>query len=367
MHILVTADTVGGVWTYTQELVGGLLARGHRITLVSLGALPKRSEELRLRSLERLDYYPTAYRLEWMQDCERDVAESSSFLQSLIADVRPDVLHLNQYCYGSVDARVPRLMVAHSDVLSWWNAVHGTVPPQSSWSRWYEDTVNRGLRGADVVVAPSQWMMDALAHHYDVPARRAVIYNGRSASRFDAPRRKANCAISVGRVWDRGKQTGLLLSCRSAVPVRIVGPLEAPAAGSAAGPAVAPAESVEVCGVRDESELRILYAESGTYIATSCYEPFGLAPLEAALSRCALVANDLPIFHELWGDAALFFRRNDMHALETVLQQLAEDPELRSEYGERAYHRARERFDAARMVTEYERLYQKLADPGAQA
>jgi glycosyltransferase involved in cell wall biosynthesis len=302
-----------------------------------------------------------------MQDCESDIAESTSFLQSVIERTRPDVLHLNQYCYGSLDARVPRLMVAHSDVFSWWNAVHGTRPPRSLWSSWYETTVNRGLSGANMVVAPSQWMMDELVHHYNVPARRKIVYNGRSPSLFDAARPKANCALSVGRVWDHGKQIALLLSCRPAVPVRIVGPMEAPATGAASWAAAAVAETIEVCGAREESELRALYAEAGTYIATSRYEPFGLAPVEAALSRCAIVANDLPIFHELWGDAALFFRRNDTQALETVLQQLTGDPNLRSEYGDRAYQRARERFDAERMVMEYEGLYQELLKNGARA
>ena len=40
MHVLITADTVGGVWTYTRELACGLLHRGHRVTLVSFGRIP---------------------------------------------------------------------------------------------------------------------------------------------------------------------------------------------------------------------------------------------------------------------------------------------------------------------------------------
>ena len=40
MHVLITADTVGGVWTYTRELVSGLIARGMRVTLVSFGEIP---------------------------------------------------------------------------------------------------------------------------------------------------------------------------------------------------------------------------------------------------------------------------------------------------------------------------------------
>ena len=40
MHVLLTADTIGGVWTYARELVTGLLKRGHRVTLVSFGEVP---------------------------------------------------------------------------------------------------------------------------------------------------------------------------------------------------------------------------------------------------------------------------------------------------------------------------------------
>ena len=48
MHVLVTADTLGGVWTYTRELVSGLTRRGVRVTLVSFGEIPtaKQSEWL---------------------------------------------------------------------------------------------------------------------------------------------------------------------------------------------------------------------------------------------------------------------------------------------------------------------------------
>ena len=33
MRILMTTDTVGGVWTFTQELAGGLLEQGCAVAL----------------------------------------------------------------------------------------------------------------------------------------------------------------------------------------------------------------------------------------------------------------------------------------------------------------------------------------------
>jgi glycosyltransferase involved in cell wall biosynthesis len=104
----------------------------------------------------------------------------------------------------------------------------------------------------------------------------------------------------------------------------------------------------------------MLYTRAALYAATSQYEPFGLAPLEAALSRCALLANDIPSFHELWGDAAVYFRRNDGADLAEKIDWLASDPALRRSYALKAYRRALQRFTAERMLAEYLDLYGSL-------
>ncbi len=73
MHILVTADTVGGVWTYTRELVTGLAMRGIRVTLVSFGGIPTAAQSAWLEGLSDVTYFPTAFRLEWMQNATADL------------------------------------------------------------------------------------------------------------------------------------------------------------------------------------------------------------------------------------------------------------------------------------------------------
>ena len=117
---------------------------------------------------------------------------------------------------------------------------------------------------------------------------------------------------------------------------------------------------ISVKGAQTESQLRSLYSKSTIFAATSQYEPTGLASVEAAFSRCALVANDTEVYREMWGDAALYFERNDAESLSEVLMQLDGDRELARLYGTRAYNRARERFTARRMVDDYLRLYRRL-------
>lgn len=415
MHVLITSDTVGGVWTYTQELVTGLAARGHRITLVSFGKLPSTDQAAWLRSLANVDYRPTEYRLEWMEVAERDIDESRRYLEFLVREVQPDVLHFNQYCYGNVDVDVPRIVVAHSDVISWWVAVHDCEPDNTPWIERYREHVTNGLRSADMVVAPSQWMLDAVTQHYLTPNHGAVIYNGRSPELFVPDHGKEDYALSVGRIWDEGKHVSLLLQpqnrsnfivgkthansandTRAAYPspvlnadsssegaaqlspgpqpwagthhdpspvgttdIRIVGWTQEPRREKKTLPTCAP--NVQLLGQKSQEELRHLYAESSIYIATSRYEPFGLSPLEAAFSRCALVMNDISVFHELWGDAAAYFRKDDPADLSRVLAELTQNPELRNRLANRAFLRACQKFTASRMVAEYESAYHQVA------
>jgi glycosyltransferase involved in cell wall biosynthesis len=367
MHALITADTVGGVWTYVRELVTGLVRRGVRVTLVSFGEIPSPSQMEWMNDLYVLDFRPTGFRLEWMQEAPQDIALSTEYLLSAIREVKPDIVHLNQYRYGAMHIDAPKVVVAHSDVVSWWQSVHGHEPPDDAWSRWYRDTVTHGLAGADVVVVPSQWMLDQICSYYLRPKHTQVIYNGRTPTLFNPHITKEDSALSVGRIWDGGKQLSLLTQIEATIPICIAGSEQHPDTTEHNTILGEQRSGVHFKGQLTQAQLRHLYARAGIYIATSQYEPFGLAPLEAALSRCAILANEIPSFRELWGDAACYFEHNNAENLQTRLSQLATDRELRIQYANRGYRRALERFTSTRMVDEYLGLYRTLVRMEAQA
>jgi glycosyltransferase involved in cell wall biosynthesis len=119
--------------------------------------------------------------------------------------------------------------------------------------------------------------------------------------------------------------------------------------------------SVAIRGPQTEAQLRALYSRASIYAATARYEPLGMPALEAAFSRCAIVANDIPSYREIWDDAALYFRTNDAVSLAENIRKLSEDRSLRRAYAELAYTRARERFTTKRMIEDYLQLYRSLA------
>ncbi len=384
MHVLVTADSLSGSWTYARELVTGLVTRGVRVTLVSFGEIPMPEQTSWMDHLHGLDYRPTAFRLEWMQEAEEDLAESSAFLAMLVRELRPDILHLNQFCYGNLAVDVPRVVMAHGDLITWKNAVHGHAindrvindrvmndrvkyaqarRPDPSLT-WYRNTVADGLAAADAVVAPSAWMLERISVSYGRPRRAEVIYPGRNPIFFNPYVSKDDCVLAVGRLVDASKQVFLLTQQPYSVPVCIVGAehtVPVPRIPIRADVKVDTDQtSVAIRGPQTEAQLRALYSRAAIYAATARYEPLGMAALEAAFSRCAIVANDIPSFREIWGDAALYFRTNDGASLADKIRLLNADRPMRRAYAEMAYTRARERFTTKRMIDDCLQLYRSL-------
>jgi len=371
VHVLVTADTMSGAWTYTRELVTGLVTRGVRVTLVSFGEIPLPTQTAWMDRLHGLDYHPTAFRLEWMQEAEAYLPESSAFLAALVRELKPDVLHLNQFCYGNLAVDIPRVVMAHTDLVTWTHAVHERAPQPAQSLTWYRETVRRGIAGADAVVAPSAWMLDCIRMCYGEPRRGEVIYPGRNPIFFNPYVSKDDCVLAVGRMVDASKQVFLLTQHVHPVPVCIVGAeqtVPVPRIPIRADVKVTTEDtSVAIRGPQTEAQLRALYSRAAIFAATARYEPLGMPTLEAAFSRCAIVANDIPVFREIWGDTALYFRTNDAASLAESIRRLNEDRPMRRAYAELAYARARERFTTKRMIDDYLQLYRSLIAAGSMA
>ena len=371
MHILITTDTVTPQWVYTRELVTGLAVRGVQVTLVSFGEIPLPEQVSWLGFLQGVTYIPTAFSVEWMQEAEAQFPESSAFLAGLVRELRPDVLHLGQFCFGDLGMDVPRVILAHGDP--------GTralaLPPRARLSgsmRWYLERAKQGAAAADAVVATTDWMLHAVEECHAAPRRSIVVGPGRNAMFYNSRAEKEDLVLSVGRLRDAAQQLGLLTAVAQPLPVCIVdhgamtpvrkNPIRTDVRTNIGRAAVA------IRGPQSEGQLRSLYSRASIYAATSCYEPLGLAGVEAALSRCAIVANDVPSLREMWGEAAVYFATNDAESLHRTLRRLHDDPQLRAGYAERAYLRARSCFTSKQMTDKYLALYGSLAsdEPSAE-
>lgn len=355
MKVLMTTDAVGGVWTYALDLCAALGGHDVEVVLAVLGPAPaasRRRAAARLRNV-RLHVHPC--RLEWMPDATSDVESSGEWLLSLAAAEGVDLVHLGGYAHAALPWGRPVVVVAHSCVCTWWRAVHGTEAP-AEWSA-YRARVARGLAAATRVVAPTQAFLADFrqAHRCDVPA--SVIPNGRDprAVRGDPLGERLPAVLGCGRLWDEAKAMASLDRVAEWLPWPTY----------LAGDPVAPdgrrfaARGAHLLGPLQAGVLAGWLGRAAIYAHPAVYEPFGLAPLEAALGGCALVLGDLPSLREVWGDAAVYVPPRDADALRAALCDLIASPERRRDLALAARRRVA-RYAPAPMAAAYHDTYAAL-------
>lgn len=357
MRILVTADTVGGVWCYAETLVSSLVDGGDECLLASIGQ-PDPEEAAALPASVRLE--AVDHPLEWHPGTtDEEIRSTTDWLRDLAGRWGADIVHLNQFAYAAGTFDVPTLVVAHSDVFSWFREVRD-AEPGPEWAR-YREWVRAGLSGADAIVAPTCYQSGMLARHYGRPADR-VIHNG-SPLPPAAERRRASgrpFVLAAGRAWDEAKGIAVLEEALErlgdrAPSAHLAGSLEGPA-----GERFVP-RRLNAHGQVSRQAMDRLYDNAAIYVANSLYEPFGLSPLEAAGHACALVLSDIGSFAELWHDAAVFVPPGAPAALAGALTDLLDDAARLDALAAAARSRARERYTVERMVERYRALYGTLA------
>lgn len=343
-----TADAVGGVWTYSVDLASALGALGIEVHVATMGPRPK-PDQRRAAEEAGIRLWESDYALEWGDDPWHEVQEAGEWLLDIADVIRPDGVHLNGYAHGGLPWAVPVVVVAHSCVLSWFWGVNGRPAPPS-WST-YAGAVTAGLVAADAVVAPTQAMSAELARWYGFD-RSIVIANGRD-SRWVRPKDTVPLVLGSGRVWDEAKNLAALAR---------VGPrLDWPVAIAGESPEGVSDDDESVCylGRLDFAALSDWLLRAALYVSPARYEPFGLGILEAAQAGCALVLGAIASLMELWDGAATFVDPADDEGLAAACQQLIRDDSRRRRMADAALRRSAD-FSLAAAAQAYLDLYERL-------
>jgi len=260
-------------------------------------------------------------------------------------------------------------------------------------------TVERRLRGCDLVIGCSRYLTDSIAAAFPQFADRCrTVHNGRDVSRF-APQREGRQAgrrlLYVGRVSPE-KGLHVLLRALPAVVERfpdarltIIGPEgEAPhellfdPAGKAASSGLAAlarpsygkylrslagrelAGRVSFGGFVPHHLLPERYREAAVFVFPSVWpEPSGNPPIEAMAAGVPVVATRTGGTQEYVadGETGLLVQPGDSKALADALIRLLGDDRLRKKMGQAGVRRARALFSADRMAQALLGLYAELA------
>jgi glycogen synthase len=359
MKVLMTADAVGGVWTFALELCKALADRDVEFVLATMGPAPSAAQRDSVAQLQNVRLEHAPWKLEWMEHPWDDIDKAGRWLLALAERENPEVIHLNGYAHAVLPWGRPVLVVAHSCVCSWWEAVHGQSAP-SEWNR-YREAVSAGLQAAQLVVAPTTAFLMTLESHYGALSRGSVIRNARTPQPLREGNKRLPIVMACGRVWDEAKNFQVLDAAARGIswPVYLAGERTSPDGRESV------LANLRGLGALSAGEIEAWLECAAIFVHPARYEPFGLAVLEAALHGCALVLSDLPTLRELWDGAALFADPHDPIALRRRLQFLIDQPGLRETLALAALQRAK-RYHPQAMGAAYLAVYRDLLhQPGS--
>lgn len=333
-HVLMTADAVGGVWTYALDLSEALVAHGAEVTLLVLGPPPDPGQRAAAENLAGRSLVVAGLPLDWLAQETGALDRAAEAVRSLARERRADLIHLNSPALKTTASwETPVVGACHSCLASWWEAVRGG--PMSHDFVWRTRRLAEGYSRCDALIAPSSAFAQQTAALYDVRPR--TVRNGRRRRPTAPFGPRERIVLTAGRLWDEGKNLSILDQAASRMRGRVeaVGPLSGPA-----GQVASPTSHVALPGPMDPIDLDQRMQTAAIFCSPALYEPFGLGVLEAAQAGCALVLADIPTFRELWNGAAVFVDPRDDAALASTLDDLLEDDERRRRLSAKAARRA---------------------------
>lgn len=335
LRILITTDTVGGVWRWSLDLASALAPRGVETVLAVIGPSPFGPRRREAEAIPGLHLVEIGGALDWLAPSVEPVRETAARVAALAVAERVDVVVLSTPALAAL-ARftVPVIAINHSCLATWWQAVKGEEPVPEDF-RWRIAMNRAGLVTAEAVLTPSRAFATATKQAYGLPKLPITVLNGRAAP-APAEARRGRFVFAAGRFWDEAKGLAVLDEAAAGISAPVI------AAGPMLGPNGARAEPrhLRSIGVQAEPAMRRWLGRAPVFVSPATYEPFGLGVLEAAQAGAALVLADIATFRELWDEAALFVPTGDPAALATAVNKVLDDPVRAAALGAAARRRA---------------------------
>lgn len=333
-HLLMTADAVGGVWTYATDLAAALAARGTRTTLAVLGPGLDGARRAQAAAIPGLTLIETGLPLDWLAARPADLLRAGEAVALLAARSGADIVQLNSPALAAEALfPCPAIGMSHSCLATWWAAMRqGPMPDDFAWRN---ALLAQGYARCDALVAPTRAFAEATARAHGLRSPPEVVRNGRPAVAASA--RMGHMAFTAGRFWDEGKDAATLDAAAASLELPFF------AAGPTWGPngAAVTLRHLRLLGSLDGDAIAAWLARGPIFVSAARYEPFGLAVLEAAQAGCALVLSDIPTFRELWDGAAVFVAPGDAAGFAAAIRLLSREQEQRSLLRVAALRRAR--------------------------
>ncbi len=282
-----------------------------------------------------------------------------------------DILHTHPIAVGAV------AHVLLSDVVGNIVTTEHSDYRSRGFARRFSKSITYPL--VDVIVSNSQATKDSMSALEQIPStnsKQTIIYNGanigsiHSAIEGDTYIRDVDepVIITVGRsIEEKNQETlirafNLVQNHNTESTLIIVGDGPLLTSHKKLVSKLGIESSVKFTGLLRRKDVYSVLKQSTLAVFPSWYEGFCVAAVEAMASGLPVVASDIDVFHEVIDDGGLYAPPDDPHAFSERILTLLNSPQMRSQIGDAAAERAKQKFPLERTGQEYARLYKEIAD-----
>ena len=99
---------------------------------------------------------------------------------------------------------------------------------------------------------------------------------------------------------------------------------------------------------------------NGCYLSTSFSESFGMTLLESMYCNCPMVLSDIPVFHEIAKDSALYFSNNDALNCLSSIEKICNDSNLKSYMTSKALSIYNSTYDSQLSINDFINIINKV-------
>ncbi len=174
------------------------------------------------------------------------------------------------------------------------------------------------IKTSRAILTVSEFSKSEILKYYDVtPAKIHVVYNAvtKALENSTSDNQKDKYILTVGSLDPRKNFKTLIRAFSDErlkhLELRIVGGTNR--VFGELGYDMQNSPNIKFLGRISDEELRNQYRNAHLFILASLYEGFGIPPLEALGNGCPIALSDIPVFHEIFEDAAVYFNPTDVN------------------------------------------------------
>lgn len=374
MNVGITCyPTVGGSGAVATELGKQLARRGHSVHFVSY-RLPFRLDEL-TGNIYFHEVDVTSYSLFEYPPHELALAAK---MAEVSRENRLDVLHVHYAIPHAIAGFLAQQMLG-KDAPKLVTTLHGTDITLVGQDRSFFEITRFGILRSDGVSAVSDFLKKMTVDEFDVDRRIDVIHNFVDFSLYErraTPRERAAFAPGGEKVLLHVSNFRPVKRVLDVVRIleRVVREVPAVLLMVGEGPERASAQALaRRLGVHDRvkflgrhDRIEEIMSLADVFLLPSELESFGLSALEAMAAGVAVVGSDAGGLPEVVKHAETGFLLpvGDIEGMAARTIEILKDDEHRRGLGQAARARAASLFNADRIVTQYERLYERTLGQG---